>query len=90
VTKGVLHISESVHAFVTRLKITKNFAQLTRPNGSPVWINGPAVSPIRVPLPNEYIAGVNTVVFAGSLSQGVTECLVAATSAIGGALAVWA
>ena len=82
VTKGVLHINESVQAFMTRLKITKNFAQLTRSNGSPVWINGSAVSSIRAPLPNEYVAGVNTVVFAGSLSQGVTESLAAVTSAI--------
>jgi hypothetical protein len=73
ITKSLLRISESVQAFMTRLKITKNFAQLTRPNGSPVWINGGAVSSIRAPLPNEFVAGVNTVVFADGLMQGVKE-----------------
>ena len=82
VTMGVLHISEGVQAFMKRLGVTKNFAQLTRPNGSPVWINGSSVSSIRAPLPNEYVAGVNTVVSAGSLTQGVEETLVDVTTAI--------
>jgi hypothetical protein len=54
VTKEALQIEESVQEFMTRLRITKNFAQLTRPNGFPVWINGSAVDSIRAPLPNEY------------------------------------
>jgi hypothetical protein len=82
ITMGVLHISEGVQAFMKRLRVTKNFAQLTRPNGSPVWINGSSVSSIRAPLPNEYVAGVNTVVSAGSLTQGVQETLVDVTTAI--------
>jgi len=73
ITNGLLRISESVQAFMTRLKITKNFAQLTRANGSPIWINGCAVSSIRAPLPDEFVAGVNTVVFADGLMQGVKE-----------------
>ena len=73
ITKSLLRISGSVQAFMTRLKIIKNFAQLTRPNGSPVWINGGAVSSIRAPFPNEFVAGVNTVVFADGLMQGVKE-----------------
>jgi hypothetical protein len=89
VTDTVLRISESVVAFMTRLKIMKNFAQLTRPNGSPVWMNGAAVSSIRAPLPNEYVAGVNTVIFASGLTQGVKETPADVTTSInshGGAL----
>ena len=59
--------------FMRRLRITKNFAQLTRPNDCPMWINGSAVSSIRVPLPNEYAASVNTVIFTGDFTQGVKE-----------------
>ena len=73
VTKEVLQISESVQEFMKRVRITKDFAQLTRPNGFPIWINGSAVSSIRAPLPNEYVAGVNTVVFTDNLTQGVKE-----------------
>jgi hypothetical protein len=82
ITMGVLDISEAVQAFMKRLGVTKNFAQLTRPNGSPVWINGSSVSSIRAPLPNEYVAGVNTVISAGSLTQGVEETLADVTTAI--------
>jgi len=71
VTAAALKISEPVQAFMTRVRITKSFAQLTR--RSPVWINGPAVSSIRAPIPKEYVAGVNTVVFTDSLTQGVKE-----------------
>src|SRR5262245_27195563 len=56
VTKEALQISESVQAFMTRLHITKNFAQLTRPNDFPIWINGSAVNSIRAPLPISRIA----------------------------------
>ena len=73
VAKETLQIRESVEEFMKRLRITKNFVQLTRPNGWPVWINGSAVSSIRGPLPSEYVAGVNTVVFADDLTQGVKE-----------------
>ena len=82
VTNTVLRISEFVQAFMTRLKFTRKFAQLTRPNGSPVWMNGAAVSSIRAPLPNEYVAGVNTVVFAGGLTQGVQETPADVTASI--------
>ncbi len=82
INEGVLHISESVQAFMTRVGITKAFAQLTRPNGSPVWINGSAVSSICAPLPNEYVPAVKTLVFAGSLTQGVKEPPADVTKAI--------
>ena len=73
VTKEALQISEPVQEFMKRVRIAKDFAQLTRPNGFPIWINGSAVSSIRSPLPKEYVAGVNTVVFTDDLTQGVKE-----------------
>jgi hypothetical protein len=82
VTKEVLQISESVQDFMKRVRITKDFAQLTRPNGFSIWINGSAVSSIRAPLPNEYVAGVNTVVFTDNLTQGVRESPADVTAAI--------
>ena len=39
ITKGVLQIREDVQEFMTRVRITKDFAQLTSPNNCPVWIN---------------------------------------------------
>ncbi|HEY1637946.1 MAG TPA: hypothetical protein VGF62_05435, partial [Rhizomicrobium sp.] len=54
-------------------RITKHFAQLTRANGSPGWIKGGAVSSIPATLPNEFVAGVNTAVFADGFMQGVKE-----------------
>jgi hypothetical protein len=73
VTRERLQISESPDAFMRRLRIAKNFAQLTRPNDFPIWINGSAVNSIRAPLPNEYVAGVNTVIFTDDFAQGVKE-----------------
>ena len=82
VTKEMLHINEGVKAFIARLKIAKKLAQLTRPNSSPVWINGSAVSSLRAPLPGEYVAGVNTIVSTGALVQGVKESVEATTTAL--------
>jgi hypothetical protein len=82
VTKEMLRTQEGVQAFMTRVKITKKLAQLTRPNGSPVWISGAAVSSLRPPLPGEYVAGVNTVVFTNALVQGVKELPDAVTLAL--------
>jgi hypothetical protein len=50
ITEDALQISEPVQEFMKRVRIAKDFAQLTRPNGFPVWINGSAVSSIRSPL----------------------------------------
>lgn len=75
-TNGTLKINESVQDFMSRVRIKANFAQLTRANGSPVWINGSVVSAVRAPLQNEYVAAVNAVVFTSALTQGVREFLV--------------
>ena len=39
-------------------------------------------SSIRAPLPNEYVAGINTVVFTDNLTQGVKESLADVAAAI--------
>lgn len=82
VGKTPVDISETVAGFFARLDIAGNFAQLTRPNGSPIWISGAAVSTVRPPLPGEYVAGVNAVVFTGPLTQGVTETVRATVDAL--------
>jgi hypothetical protein len=48
-------------------------ATLTRPDGSAISIDGARVDSIRVPLPDEYAPGVQTVVAMGNLHQGVRE-----------------
>ncbi len=66
-----------------------SFAQLTRPNGRLVWINGSSVSMLRAPHMGEYAPTVRTVIVAGLLTQGVREALneaVAALNASGGNL----
>jgi hypothetical protein len=82
ITKGILRTNESVEAFMKCIRITKNFAQLTRPNNLPVWINGSAVVSIRPPIPKEYVAGVKTVIDADSLTQGVKESPADVTAAV--------
>jgi len=68
-----LMIAETVQAFMTQLSIVKDFAQLTRPDGRPIWINGGAVSMLRAPSAGEFAPAVKTVISAGPLTQGVKE-----------------
>jgi hypothetical protein len=88
---AMLTITEPVHAFMQRLAITPEFAQLTRPNGRPVWIRGSSAISIRPPVPGEFPPAlrVNAVVWAGSLTQAVRETpaqALAALNAHGGGL----
>lgn len=46
------------------------FAQ---PNGAPVWINGAAGGTVRAALPDEYALGVQSVIAAGRVKQGIRE-----------------
>jgi hypothetical protein len=82
VGKEMLKIDETVPQFLKRVGIAAGFAQLTRPNGSPVWISGASVSSLFAPGPGEYVAGVKTVVVTGALTQGVQEAPAAATAAL--------
>jgi hypothetical protein len=58
-------------------------AQLTRPDGSLVSINGAAVNSIRAALPNEFVPGVQTVVAMGEKRQGVKEDLATVAAKLG-------
>jgi len=49
------------------------FAELTRPDGSPVRIDKALVRTVRKPLPNEYAANVQAVVSVGGTQYGVLE-----------------
>ncbi len=89
VAAAPLMIAETVQDFMQRLKIAQAFAQLTRPDGRPVWINGSAVSMLRSPHAGEYAPAVSSVITVGSLTQGVTEQpaqAIAALNAHGGNL----
>lgn len=81
-TTGMLKIRETPPAFMARLGIVAKFVQLTRPNGSPVWINGSSVSSLRAPLPREYPPTAKTVVVTGPLTQAIEEAPEAARTAI--------
>jgi hypothetical protein len=70
-----LTVGESTDALIRRLNLAASLASLTRPDGSPVWINGKSVSVARQPAPMEYGAEVRSVAFAGALKQAVREAL---------------
>jgi hypothetical protein len=59
-----------------------NSAKLTRPDGTTVLIDPIAVSAIRAVSPGEYTPGVQTLITAGRLRQGVREDLATVTAAI--------
>jgi hypothetical protein len=81
--------AESVQAFMQRLNMAPSFAQLTRPDGRPVWIRGSLVSMLRAAHAGEYAPTVQTVIVVGSLTQCVGETplqAIAALNAHGGCL----
>lgn len=82
IANSAVHISEPVAGFLGRLGVEGKFARLTRADGAPIWINGAAVTTLRSPLPDEYVATVNTVISVGSFTQGVEESPAAARAAI--------
>jgi hypothetical protein len=77
VERGVLVTAEDAAALAARLGVNPPLAKLTRPNRSPVWIKGSAVTTLRAPLPTERQgrAAVNAVVILGDLHQEVRENL---------------
>lgn len=70
-----LTVSESTAALVQRLNLAASLAKLTRPDGSPIWINGKSISVARQPAPGEYAAQVHSVIFAGAIKQAIRETL---------------
>ena len=80
VERGVLVTAEGAAALAARLGVNPPLAKLTRPNATPVWIKGPAVTTLRAPMPTERQgpAAVNAVVIIGDLHQPVHEDLASA------------
>jgi hypothetical protein len=80
VERGVLVTAESAAALAARLGVKPPLAKLTRPNATPVWIKGSAVTTLRTPLPTERQGpgAVNAVVILGDLHQAVDEDLATA------------
>jgi hypothetical protein len=63
---------ESPQKLIGRLNIDTAMAQLTRPNGTPIWIKGAAVITIGPPGRTDHDA-TKAVIFVGSLRQAVRE-----------------
>ncbi|HEV2444160.1 MAG TPA: hypothetical protein VGT07_16670 [Steroidobacteraceae bacterium] len=80
-----VNVSESADALLQRLSLASSFVKLTRPDGSPVWINSKSVSVVRQPLPDdlEYAPQVHSVIFAGTLKQALCESLDQVRQALG-------
>jgi hypothetical protein len=78
VERGVLVTAEAAAALAAR--INPPLAKLTRPNRTPVWIKGSAVTTLRAPIPTERQGPgvVNAVVILGDLHQAVHEDLATA------------
>jgi hypothetical protein len=75
VERGVLVTAEDGAALVARLGADPPLVKLTRPDASPVWIKGSAVSEIRPPRATEQQAAgaVKAVVVICDLHQAVRE-----------------
>src|SRR6516164_9300035 len=80
VERGVLVTAEEAAALAARLGVNPPLAKLTRPNRTPVWIKGAAVTTLRAPIPTERQGPgvVNAVVILGDLHQPVHEDLASA------------
>jgi hypothetical protein len=75
VDRGAVVTTEDAAALAARLGVNPPLAQLTRPDLTPFWIKGAAVTAIRAPLAAELQSpGVaNAVVLLGALHQAVRE-----------------
>ena len=70
-----LATAEGAAALVGRLGVDPPLAELTRPNQTPVWVKGAAVSAVRAPLPGEITepGAVNAVLVIAGQTQAVHE-----------------
>ena len=77
-----LKTPEAVVSLLDRLHLGAKVARLTRPDASPVWFVGPAVTALRAPLPDEYAPGFQAGLSVTGLVQGVMESLEQARRAL--------
>jgi hypothetical protein len=84
VDRGVLVTTEDPAALVARLGVDPPLVKLTRPDATPVWVKGSAVTAIRPPLATESQGrgAVKAVVIIGDLHQAVREDVKAVTSVL--------
>ena len=84
VERGVLVTAEDAAALVARLGVVPPLVKLTRPDSTPVWVKGPAVTAIRLPLATERQSRgmVKAVLIIGDLHQAVREGVKAAREAV--------
>jgi hypothetical protein len=77
VTQAVLVTAEKPDALVARLGVEPPLAKLSRPDLSPVWVKGSAVTSVRAPCPIEEQGPgeVNAILQLGSHPQSVHEDL---------------
>ena len=81
-----LPVDENAAALVGRLHPTTPFGRLTRPNGTPVWFKGAAVSLVRPPIPTDVPPGetVGAVLYIAGHHQAVTESVTATLAEVNG------
>ena len=66
-----------------RVGITDNFAELTKPDGHLLWVNGEAVTALSLPSSKDpYVKEVRTVVELGGWNVGIRETIKQATNEI--------
>ncbi|TWB35793.1 hypothetical protein [Nitrospirillum pindoramense] len=76
--------AEAPDALLLRLGLGADFARLTRPDGSPLWVRGSSVSLVRPPLPTEIPPGgtAKATLVVGGGHQTVAEDVAAVLSAV--------
>ena len=84
IERGVLVTAKDAAALVARVGVPLPLAKLTRPDLTPVWLKGLAVTALRAPLATEQQApgSVNAVVIVGGLHQAVHETVKAARTIV--------
>jgi hypothetical protein len=81
IDRGPLTTAEAAAALAARIAVNPLLARLTRPDSTPVWIKGAAVTAVRPPRATERQATTNAVVILGGLGglqQAVHEDVAAA------------
>jgi hypothetical protein len=79
---AAIQIKDKVGDFLASLGIAGKFSQLTRPDGSKIWIRGNAVTYLTPPVSGDSPDSVNTIVGIGSFTQGIREDAGSAKAAI--------
>jgi hypothetical protein len=83
VLPGPLIIAETIPAFLARLKLTDEFAQLTAPNGTAIWVRANHVAYVRSKTAFDHAAAeVGAYIGMGARERAIRESVEKARSAI--------